>query len=90
MSLDDDKRRAERAHHILNDDLVIEAFNAIEVACLEGWRNSDAPDADKREEAWRLLRALDAFRDLFKAHIENGKFADAVIAKQQPKQPPIN
>lgn len=57
---DDEKiRRGERAHALMTDPLMVEAYEAVETALIDRWRA--CPDQAERERIWlsqALLRKL--------------------------------
>lgn len=86
MSIDrteDAIRRAERAKEILEHPLVVEAFADLDAYYTRAFRNSDPVASETREDAYRMLRAMDAFKAVFEAHLENGKLAEARLADEE-------
>lgn len=71
---------------ILDDELVQEALGELEKAAIEGWRNSRAEDAERREDAWRMLRTLDVFKDQFERWIAGGMKAAHDLEFQKKQQ----
>lgn len=67
--------RGERAQRLLEDPLVVEAFEAIEQKILEGWRESRAEEREQRENAYVMHRLLQSFREHFAAHVRTGELA---------------
>ena len=66
-------RRAEQAQYILEHPLVIAAFADLEADFVTAWRGSPVLDREAREEAYRMLRVLDAVRRAFMVHVDTGK-----------------
>jgi hypothetical protein len=77
--------RGIRAKAILEDELVLEAFAALEARYLAAWRSSEYTDTAGREEVYRMLRATQALRAEFETMIRDGKVAEAIIAAEKAK-----
>lgn len=67
--------RAERAHQILNDELVREALDGIKSGIVEAWRTAPVKDRDLKEQLWGLLNAAHKFEEVLQTHITTGKLA---------------
>ncbi len=84
--------RGARASEIMENDLVIEAFEAIEKTITEGWQESSAEDEKARENAYLMHRLVQNFKGEFKRAIATGKASekrllstkDSVIKKILP------
>ena len=73
-------RRAERAHALLTDPLIVETFAALEAEYIRLWRRNDpqAPSTPEgRDALWLLLQNLETFRGMFQAYIRTGQVAAA-------------
>ena len=44
--------RARRAHTLLNDPLIVEAFETLEKDLLDSWKHSGTSDKETRESLW--------------------------------------
>ncbi len=75
--------RAVRARAILEDELVAQAFAAIERRAHDGWAHSRPEDRELRERAYRELRALQAFKAEFEKLIRDGRLAEAESRSRQ-------
>ena len=62
--LDDAQKlqRAQQATHLLENPMLIEAFDKIEGSLLRLWRDTDPGRSEEREQLWHQLRALDVVR----------------------------
>jgi hypothetical protein len=67
--------RAMRAKALLGDELLIEAFDAIEADLVMGWKDSDPRDTDGRERVWNALQALGKVKDFLQNAVANGAIA---------------
>ena len=75
--LQPDLARAERAKQILEDPMVVEAFDAIETSCLEGFKASGPDQVAFREDCHKIFLAIGMFKDIFKKHLDTGKMANS-------------
>lgn len=67
--------RGERAKRVLENELVIEAFEKMEKDIIEGWKKT-APDDDRgRHNAYLLDRLLRNFKAQFEQYLITGKAA---------------
>lgn len=80
--------RGTRAKRILEDDMVVEAFAAIEKEIADGWKDSRAHDEKGRENAYLLHRILGQFKGEFERIVRDGDVAKSVLdrLKQKAKQ----
>lgn len=84
MSDDDKTRRAARAATIMDDEMVRGALAEIEASLIAGWHGSPFDDQEGRENCYRQLRALRAFRQVFHDAMAEGEVvAHRVKQKQQ-------
>lgn len=73
--LDDARRRGERAHAILEDEVFKHAFAQIEADLMTAIRQSGVAEAGKREQAYVMLRALDSVRAELARTMADGRLA---------------
>lgn len=71
--------RARRAQELMEDPLLIEAFQIIEDRWTQAWKNSKRVDAVGREEAYRSLTAATDFKAFFQLLLEQGENGRAVL-----------
>jgi signal transduction protein with GAF and PtsI domain len=71
--------RGVRARVIIEDEIVVEALDAIEAELRADWESSRPGDAAAREESYRMLRAAKAFRERLRKVIDDGSVAEAEI-----------
>jgi hypothetical protein len=67
--------RGARAERLLDDDLLQEAFDALERDYVRGWRDTGARDTDARERLWQALHIVAKVRAHLVAAVSNGKLA---------------
>tara|TARA_R110000824_G_scaffold31047_2_gene101483 strand:- start:2500 stop:2754 length:255 start_codon:yes stop_codon:yes gene_type:complete len=80
MSLVDEQERGRRATAILSDPILKEALSEIRNSYITAWSQSDDSDAELRERAFFLLRAVDAFEGHLKSVVTTGDMATRQIA----------
>jgi signal transduction protein with GAF and PtsI domain len=71
--------RGIRAKAIIEDEIVVEALEAIEAELRSDWEGSRPGDPAGREESYRMLRAAKAFRERLRKVIDDGSVAEAEI-----------
>ena len=71
-----DVSRGVRAAEIMENPLVIEAFEAVEAVITSGWQNSKADDEKARENAYLMHRLVQNFKGEFKRAIATGKASE--------------
>lgn len=81
------RSRGEQAKRLLENPLIKEAFEAIEQAITDGWKNSAADDDRARQNAYLLARLLENFKQQFRTVINTGKVAekDLLEIAEKPK-----
>lgn len=67
--------RANRAKDILNDPLMIEAFQLLEAQVIEEWEKCPVRDRDGREFLWMLYKNTRKFKGILQGFIERGRLA---------------
>lgn len=75
MDRNEERLRGMRAAEILRDPLVESAFEALRLALMSEWENSSPLDAERREQIFNEIKALNAVRDHLVSHIETGRMA---------------
>lgn len=74
--------RARRAQELMDDPLMVEAFQVIEDKWTQAWKHSRRVDADAREEAYRALAAAMDLRGFFQVLLEQGKNGKAIMEQK--------
>jgi len=72
-----EEQQAENASRILNDPMVVEAFELLRKEFLIGWENSSTHDAETRETLWLGLKILSRLQSHFESIISTGQLAKA-------------
>lgn len=68
------------ARKLLDDPVLVEAFDQLEEDYVSEWKSST--DADKREQAWHSVKALQDIRTRLRVISDRGQVA-AVIAERR-------
>ena len=68
----DATQRAQHAQHIMSDDMVVEAFAAMEREITEAWKAAGYGDAEGRETLYRQLWSIRYFKAFFESVMTEG------------------
>ncbi len=68
--------RARRAQSLLNDPLIVEAFETLEKDLLDSWKHSGTSDKETRESLWLAMRLLDRLHIHLQSILETGQMAE--------------
>src|SRR4029077_21234301 len=82
MSLDKlnaDRSRAMRAADLLENDLLTEAFAALETAYTAAWRSTLIDDVSGREKLFLAVNVVGKVRDHLTLMVNDGKLASAEL-----------
>lgn len=71
--------RADRARAIIEDDLLVGAFEALEAEYTDRWRRTRPDMAELRETIWHQLQALAEVRAQLNRVLEDGEMARAAL-----------
>lgn len=87
MSLERELRRGEHARRLLEDPLLVEAFDAVETGLRSAWAATGEAEERERERLWLMLRLLARVRGYITSVMETGKLADRQLAtiEQRPE-----
>lgn len=69
-----------RAREVLENEVFIDAFAAIENEVIEQWKNSPARDAEGREKLWAYRQLLQKVKAHLTTTMETGRLAEMEIA----------
>ena len=83
MTKNEQVARGRRATTILEDSLVVEAFEKIDAMILKKFRESDLDDNETREVQFLMMRAMDLFRTYFEKVVRTGKVAEKEINREK-------
>lgn len=71
--------RASRAAALLNNELLTEAFAALERDYTAAWLNTKARDTDARERLWQAMQVTGKVKSHLKTVISDGKLAQREV-----------
>jgi hypothetical protein len=78
--LETDLARAARAQELLQNELLQEAFAALEARYFEEWRTTQFRDTDARERLWQAVNVLRKVKDHLARMLADGKLAQHELA----------
>lgn len=71
--------RAARAQELLDNELMVEAFNTLEKNYVAAWRATTIDDAQGREKLFLAINVVGKVRDHLASAVANGKLAQAEL-----------
>jgi hypothetical protein len=77
MTLENDRRRGDRARQVLENELFQESFEIMEQAIFEEWKYT--ADEKKREALWIMIQMMPRFEAVFVAAVNNGVVASGEL-----------
>lgn len=77
--LTQDAARAVRAQNLLENDILTEAFKALEDAYTAAWRATLIDDVSGREKLFLAINVVGKVKDHLNAVVSNGKIAQAEL-----------
>jgi len=77
MTLENDRRRGDRARQVLENELFQESFEIMEQAIFEEWKYT--ADEKKREALWIMIQMMPCFEAVFVAAVNNGVVASGEL-----------
>jgi len=82
VNLREQMQRGNQAQQVLDNPAFVAALRALEDRYIREWATSEPNEVEKREEAHRALRALNALTDELTILLDNGDVAARQIAKE--------
>jgi hypothetical protein len=79
--LRDALQRGDRAKLLLQNELLIEAFEKLENKIMEEWKATDPEDKERREDAWRSLKLLQTLQGQFRRIVTTGEAASKELVR---------
>jgi len=77
--LDRDAAKAARAKALLDDELILEAFDKLETNYVAAWRGTAIDDMAGREKLFLAINIVGKVRDHLASVVANGKLAQAEL-----------
>ena len=78
-----DSRREEHAKRLMQDELLIEAFDILRKDLLDRWSASGSTEVEARESIWLAMRLLDKIHGHITSIVETGQM-NKILEKQHP------
>lgn len=78
-SIEKQVRKGQAVQELLDNPLIIEAFDGVEKRCIQEWRGTPLQDTARREAIFFRLQALDVLRTELGREVDSGKMAQARI-----------
>lgn len=75
MTQEEEIRRGREADRLMSDPLMVEAFDAVEKAILDGLRTVDVGAKDAQRDLIVTLQLLGNLQRILKTHIQTGELA---------------
>lgn len=82
MTAEQEIERGRRIAAFLEDEHVAALLDGIEAQHLQAIRGSEPLETEKREQAYRMLRAVQDLRDAMRGAINSGKAAQAKVNRK--------
>lgn len=76
--MDENVNRAELARQIFENQVFIEALDAMKSALADRWIATRDTEAEERERAWKHRKFLDIFESTLRGYIERGKLHEPI------------
>jgi hypothetical protein len=76
-----DARKGSEAKDLLENPILVEAFDVLEAEYLKAWRQSKPADEEERERLWLAVGILDEIKRHLRVVVENGTMAKRDIDK---------
>ena len=77
------EEKERRAHSLINDPILKEAFDVLKEDLMNRWSHSGSTDLEARESIWLAMRLLDRIHGHINSIVETGHMAK-VMEKQHP------
>lgn len=78
--------RADRAKRLLEDELLKEAFDAVDASLRRAWAATGVDQAAEREKLWLMLKLAERVRAHLEAVMQGGKLAQARLTEIERKR----
>ena len=82
MTPEQEQQRGRDAQRLLEDPLLIEAFDTLEQEIMRSWKTAPARDVEGREKLWMMLHLLQKARNHLESVMQSGKLAEATLAQR--------
>ena len=83
MTVEDEAIRGGDAERLLNEPLLLSAFQAIKDECVRQWDATPAKAAEEREWIWRHHKVIANVEKILRGYVESGKVARMMMAEKE-------
>jgi adenylosuccinate synthase len=80
---DEQVRKGRKAEQLLQDEVFAAALEKLENEQLWVFKGSKPEEADKREQAYAMIKAIELFKTEVTKMVDNGKLAQRAIERAQ-------
>jgi len=82
MTPEQERQRGQDAKRLLEEPLLVEAFNTLEQEIIDKWKTAPARDVEGREKLWTMLHLLQRTRAHLESVMASGRLAEATLAQR--------
>lgn len=86
MELEQEALRGTQARELLDNPLLIEAFETVEKAYIDAWKNEQSLKPENREYLWKLVRTVQDVRKHLETAVETGKMAKIQLQQKSLRE----
>ena len=79
--MNSDIKNAEKAQSLLDNEILQDTFTKIIDQCMQEWSLTAPEDVQRREDAWRMVKAVDKVQETLHFYINEGKFESNKITQ---------
>lgn len=83
MTTEDEAIRGSDAQRLLDEPLLLSAFQAIKDECVRQWDATPAKAAEEREWIWRHYKVIANVEKILRGYVESGKMARMQMAEKE-------
>lgn len=77
--------RGQRAHELMADDLMVEAFGTLNTRLTKEWADSPVRDTEGRERIWLMQKLLKSVGDHLSEIAQTGKLASLQLEQERTR-----
>lgn len=80
------RQRGLNARHLMENELLVEAFATVRAELMAAWEGSPAADEKGREKLWLMLKLLNKIPGHLETVMNDGKIAEADLVEDQKRK----
>lgn len=81
-----ERDRGQKASELLDNELLLQALEAIESEVVAQWEQCPARDKDGKEALWQLFKTSKKFRSILLGYVETGKLATEQLRRFEERK----